>query len=159
MASLYYKKTILKLFFSINNLHPNNSYALIKRDLHNLCLWASNNGLQFNYNKRALLHYGQNNPLFTYTLGSHIISAAQSVTDLGILRTLDLPYKEHCNNLISRTNRLSAYILRSFVCRNPKFLSRLFAAYILPLLDYASLQGSIVGEVGGFNPPPPPQFI
>ena len=28
----------LKVVFSINSLHPNNSYALIKRDLHNLCL-------------------------------------------------------------------------------------------------------------------------
>ena len=86
----------------------------------------------------VLLHYGQNNPLFTYTLGSHIISLVQSVTDLGILHTQDLSYKEYCNNLISRTNRLSAYILRSFVCRNPKFLSRLLVAYIRLLLDYAS---------------------
>ena len=115
MASLYYMQTILKLFFPINSLHPNNSYALIKRDLHNLYLWVSNNGFQFNYNECALLHYGRNNPLFTYTIGNHIISMVQSVTDLGILRTLDLSYKEHSNNLISRTNRLSAYILRSFI--------------------------------------------
>ena len=57
----------LKVVFSINNLHPNNSYALIKRDLHNLCFWTSNNGLQFNYNECALLHYGQNNPLLITT--------------------------------------------------------------------------------------------
>ena len=44
----------------------------------------------------------------------------------------------NCNNLISRTNRLSAYILRNFICRNPKFSSRLFVVYIRPLLDYAS---------------------
>ena len=86
----------------------------------------------------ALLHYGQNNPLFTYTLGNHFISAVQSVTDLAILRTLDLSYKEHCNNFFSRTNSLSADILRCFICRNPKFLSRLFVVYIRPLLDYAS---------------------
>ena len=138
MASLYYTQTILKVVFSTNSLRPNKSYALIKRNLHNLCLWASNNGLQFNYNKCALLQYGQNNPLFTYISGIHIISAVQSVTDLGFLRTLYLSYKEHSNNLISRTNHLSAYILRSFICRNPKFLSRLFVANIRPLLDYAS---------------------
>ena len=125
--------------FSIKSLHPNNSYALTKRDIHNLCLWASNNGLQLNYNKCALMHYRQNNPLFTYIIGNYIISAVQSVTDLGILRTLDLSYKEYCNNFISRINRLSAFILRSFICRNPKFLPRLFVAYIRPLLDYASL--------------------
>ena len=128
----------LKVVFFINSLHANNSHALIKRDLRSLCFWASNKGLQFNYNKCALLHYGQNNPLFTYTLGNHIISEVQSVTDLEILRTLDLSYKEHCNNLISHTNRLSAYSFCSFVCRNPKFLSCLFVAYIRPLLDYAS---------------------
>ena len=128
----------LKIVFSTNSLHLNNSYELIKRDLHNLCLWASNNSLQFNYNKYARLHYGQSNPLFTYTLGNHIISAVQSVTDLGILRILDLSYKEHCNNLISRTNRLSANILRSFICCNPKFFSCLFVAYIHSLLKYAS---------------------
>ena len=135
--------SVFKVVFSINSLRPNNSYALIKRDLHNLCLWSSNNGLQFNYNKCALLHYGQNNPLFTYTLGNHIFSAVQSDTDLGILRTLDLSYKEHCNNLISHTNRLSAYILCSFICCNPKFLSPLFVAYIRPLLHYASSIGSL----------------
>ena len=91
---------ILKLFLSIKDLNPNNSYALIKRDLRNLCLWALNNDLQFNHNKCALL-YRQNNPLFTYTLGNHIINAVQSVTDLVVLRNLDLSYKEHCYNPIT----------------------------------------------------------
>ena len=75
------------------------------------------------------------NHLLTYTLGSHITSAVQSVTDLGVLRTLDLSYKEHCNNIISR---LSAYILHKRVSRNYKFLFRLLVAYISPMLVYAS---------------------
>ena len=62
----------------------------------------------------------------------------QSVTDFEVLHTLDLSYKVHCNNLIARTNRLSSYILRSFVYRNPKFLFRLFVAYIRFLLGNAS---------------------
>ena len=49
-----------------------------------------------------------------------------------------LPYNEHCNNPIFRTNRLFAYTLRNFVCRKPQFLSRYFVANIRPVLDNIS---------------------
>ena len=104
------------------------------------CLWASTNGLEFQFNKWALLYYGQKNPLLTHTLGSHIIRTMQSVIDHGVQRTPDLSYKEHPNNLIFRTNRLSAYILSSFVCRNPTFcfaiMLLIFALGLITHLQY-----------------------
>ena len=63
--------------------------------------------------------------------------AADSASDLGILRTTNLSYDQHCANLIRRANSTCAYILRTFASRNSTFLTRIFVAYVRPILEYA----------------------
>jgi hypothetical protein len=75
--------------------------------------------------------------MFNYNVCGHALPTADSALDLGVLRCTNLSYDEHCINLIKRANRTCAYILRNFVSRNATFMSRLFVAYVRPILEYA----------------------
>ena len=81
-----------------------------------------------------MLHYGNNNPNFEYTLCDRLLSSADSANDLGANRATNLLYDEHCTNIIRRANSMCAFILCNFASRNASFMSRIFVAYI----EYAS---------------------
>ena len=61
----------LKVIFSIDPTKPTESLTLILNDLPKLSLRCTNNGLQLNFDKCVVLHYGLNNPNFVYTLDNH----------------------------------------------------------------------------------------
>jgi hypothetical protein len=128
----------LKVIFPVDKNDMNQSFALINDDLKKLALWSASTGLQFNFNKCVVLHYGNNNPNFVYKLNNHTLLSAVSTLDLGILRTTNLSYNQHCANLIRKANSTCAYILRTFATRNCTFLTRVFVAYVRPILEYAS---------------------
>ena len=92
----------------------------------------------FNFHKCIVLYYNYNNPNFEYKLCEHVLSTADSVNDLGVVRTTNLSYYEHCTNIIHRANSLCAFIFRNFASRNASFMSRIFIAYIRRVLEYAS---------------------
>ena len=66
------------------------------------------------FNKCIVLHYGNNNPNFVYTLCDHVFSPADSANDLGVIRATNLPHDDHYTNIIRRANSVSASILRNF---------------------------------------------
>ena len=128
----------LKVIFPIDLSDIRKSYSFIMHDLNNLSSWSKATGLLFNFNKCIVLHYGNNNPNFEYALCDHVLSSADPANDLGVIRATNLIYDEHCTNIIRRANSTCAFILRNFASRNASFMSRIFVAYIRPLLEYAS---------------------
>ena len=128
-------------------MHPSNIYTLIKRGRRNLCILVPNNGLQFNYNKWMLLNCGQNDPLFTYTLGSHAARCNLSqILVSGALQTYLIKLNETIT--FPRTNHLSEY--KPLICTHSrsflpssKFLSRLFFCLYTP---FAWLRNSIMSS-------------
>ena len=127
----------LKVVFPIDNHNSNESHTLVMNDLSKLSVWSKDTGLTFNYKKCTVLHYGHNNPKFSYFLDNHMLPASESTTDLGVLRTTNLSYDQHCANIIRKANSTCAYILRTFATRNSTFLKRVFIAYVRPILEYA----------------------
>ena len=128
----------LKVIFPIDLSDIRKSYSFIMHDLNNFSSWSKATELLFNFNKCIVLHYGNNNPNFEYTLCDYVLSSADSANDLGVIRATNLLYDEHCSNIIRRANSMCAFILRNFASRNASFMSRIFVAYIRPLLEYAS---------------------
>ena len=128
----------LKVIFPIDLSDIRKSYFLIMHDLNNLSSWSKATRPLFNFNKCIVLHYGNNNPNFEYTLCDHVLSSADSANDLCVIRATNLLYDEHRTNIICRANSMCAFILRNFASHNASFMSRIFVAYIRPLLEYAS---------------------
>ena len=71
------------------------------RNLNNLSIWLQARGLQFNFNKCVVLHYGANNLNFVHTVCGQILPTADSALDLEVPRSTNLCYDEDCNNLIT----------------------------------------------------------
>ena len=76
----------LKVIFPIDPSNFTKSFSLIMNDLHALSAWSEFNGLQFNFAKYAVLHFGAKNPNFVYNVNNHVLPFSESVQDLGITR-------------------------------------------------------------------------
>ena len=95
-------------------------------------------GLKFNFSKCFVLHYGKNNPRLIYTVSGNVLPTADSVTDLGILRSTNFTYNElNTVYVIQRANSACDCILCTFTSRNSVFMAHVFVAYVRSILEYA----------------------
>ena len=107
-------------------------------DLDALEAWSVENELPLCIPKCQCLHLGKNNTHHVYTLCKSTLPSANQLSDLGIIRNADSSYSTHISAIVKRASRASAIMFKAFSTRNVKFQMKLYAAYIRPILEYAS---------------------
>ena len=79
--------------------------------LYNLSLRSVAIGLNFNFSKCFILHYGKNNPRLVYTVCGNILPAVDFLTELGIIIMVSLFYIIVMNTLQMLFNVLILLVL------------------------------------------------
>jgi ribonuclease P/MRP protein subunit RPP40 len=110
----------------------------LQTSLDLICQWADVNKLDLSVEKCSYLQVGYTNLVLNYKLNSEFISPSDSITDLGICVHSSLKSGPHCSSIVSRASARARLILKTFLSRNVRLLTRAFTVYVRPLLEYCT---------------------
>ncbi len=122
---------------SIGEVSSEKDCKLIQADLDSIAKWSDANKLPLSVMKSFHLHYGRSWTTCRYNLGNSVIAKVESQIDLGIMRSTNLSYSQHIEELYSKLNKLTGMTLRVFESRSSAFMSMLWTVYLRPKLEYA----------------------
>lgn len=115
----------------------------LQLDLNSVYKWSETNTMEFNLTKFELLRIGKQDTLkseVNYTTSDgKPIKESDAVKDLGVLFSKEGNFDEHMKVKIAKCNKMSGYILRTFITREQQPLMSLFKSLVIPIMDYCSV--------------------
>ena len=125
----------IKIYGVYDNLNYDEVHATLQQSLQRMYEWASNNGLCINPRKCSYLHLGKSTAS-SYSIHGTEILRSEYVKDLGIMIDSKLDFSLHIDNVVKKAYSTMFTLFRNVHCTNPIILSRLYKAYIIPLVEY-----------------------
>ncbi len=105
----------------------------LQENLDKLWDWSNVWGMKFNTEKCHVLHLGQNNPMYRYSMGGVYLSTVEEEKDLGVIITTN-----QCQKATRVASGILSQVLRAFSYRDKVVMPRIFKTYIRPHLEYAA---------------------
>ena len=114
--------------------------AQLQQDLKRLEDWAQRNQMKFHPSKCVVMHLGNHNKDFKYTMtkedGSlHVLDEAIIEKDLGVEVDWSFSFTFHCKQKINTATRMLNYIRRSFQYIDKEVLLLLYKEMVRPHLE------------------------
>ena len=114
--------------------------TLLKRDLNNVYEWCSENNMKFNSDKFELIVFTpkRNTEQAKHYLApsGNQIEEKENLRDLGIQLSSNLKFNNHIETTITKAQKMSFWILRTFKSREKVPLMTLFKQMVLGTLEY-----------------------
>ena len=111
----------------------------IQADLDRVSQWCKAWRLNLNADKCFFLHYQPRNcrsAFPTYKINGINLDRKSSTSDLGVIISDSFKFHDQVKQACMKANRAINNIWRSFISRNPQFLSSLYKSYVRPHLEY-----------------------
>ena len=106
--------------------------------LNKLSVWADNSQLSIQPDKCAVLYLGYGNEKQSYFLRDKIIPEVSNFKDLGVNMSSNLQFHVHISKIVQSASRAASLIMRTFKCKKPVFMVKMFNTFIRSKLEYAS---------------------
>ena len=112
----------------------------LQTDLQAIFKWSQENNMEFNYPKFECLRYGKNSDIKESTCyktpSGDPIKVVEHAKDLGVTMSSNGTFKQQVRSVISTTNQLSGWVLRTFRTRQKLPMLMLWKSLIRSKLEY-----------------------
>jgi len=132
-----------KLYTVISN---DSSAANLQSSLDYILSWSDHWQLKLSPSKCTVMHLTSPkaniaNPLCNvpYSLCDLILLSVSTVTDLGVCYDKNFSFRPHINYIVAKASLRAKLILKCFITRNSKLLSKAFSVFVRPILEFSSV--------------------
>ena len=122
-----------KLYCRVNDIEQCRRAA---NDLDNLFEYFDLWQLNINIDKCEMVHLGNSNLFYPYTIDDRQIRCVSSCRDLGITISHDLSPREYCKKIVKSTFHKIKLFRLGFSCTDISFAIHIYKTYLRPSLEY-----------------------
>ena len=110
----------------------------LQEDLDKLERWSRTWQLPFNVAKCKVMHLGNNNPEYEYTMSNQKLEVITQEKDLGVIVDNSLSFHNHTDAVVARAYQTLGVIRRTFLNLDETTLPLVYKAMVRPILEYAN---------------------
>jgi len=110
---------------------------VLQEALDSLWAWSRKWGMDFNIAKCHILHIGNSNPGYSYSLDGKVLESVNSERDIGVIITDTLKPHVNCEKAANTARAVLGQILRTFSYRDRTVLMKLYKQYVRPHLEFS----------------------
>ena len=114
--------------------------------LDNIYSWSNHWQLKLSPSKCTVLHLKSGrschqDPLCDdgYSIGDSSLPVCSTVSDLGISYDNHFSFRPHIHNIVAKASLRAKLILKCFVSRNARLLTKAFCVFVRPVLEFSSV--------------------